>query len=110
MITRTLAGLVLAAHLAAGLLPTALERREASAPMDKGPAIHLERRTEIAPSPAFPRSCERLPLETRRPAALPPAPETPATSRLVFCPEFTKPDYLKLRLSATPQSYRSPPV
>jgi hypothetical protein len=31
-------------------------------------------------------------------------------SRLDFCPEFTKPDSLKVRLMGTPKNHRSPPA
>jgi hypothetical protein len=34
----------------------------------------------------------------------------PVGSRLDYCAEFTKPDSLKIRLTGTPKSHRSPPA
>lgn len=115
MITRALAGLVLATHLAAGLLTAGIslsssaEIRPDAPAREDGPAFHLDRRGEAATA-AVPRNCDRLPSELRRATAAPPPADLPCPFRLTLCTEFTKPDYLKLRLSATPQSYRSPPA
>lgn len=119
LIPRVLAVLILATHVAAGLLPAAFPafagvdlapKRDDPRPSDDGPAFHLDRRAETVQAAGLLRSPDRLPSLLRRAAALLPAAEPPAPSRLDYCREFTKPDYLKLRLSATPQSYRSPPA
>jgi hypothetical protein len=96
-----------------------------SIPVDTRGPVAVEAASDSAEGPRRGEDCS---LQARRPDPRVPQREGPAIresvrhlldlrphlpvagSRLDYCVEFTKPDSLKIRLTGTPKSHRSPPA